>query len=153
MNFNGLFQFWIAQREKRLGLQISCKNGKPDSGQRQNRGNVHQTRNGTGGKLRAREPKKIHETHEDQPHRDFGKQLGTALDVARKKKKERHEKMEDQDEHRDDAPASVKPGAIETDFLGQVARPDDQELRKSEISPEHDESEQKLAEVVQVAAL
>src|SRR5580704_736745 len=153
MNFNSLFKFGIAQRKKRLGLQISGKDGEPDSGQRENRSNIHQTGNGVRGELWARQPKEIDEAHEDEPHRDFGKQLGAALDVAREKKKERHEKMEDQDDNGDDAPASIKPRTIEANLFGQIAGPNNQKLRETEISPEHDESEEKLAQVVQVAAL
>src|SRR5580692_4443193 len=90
MNLDSLFKFGIAQRQKRLALQISGKDGKPNSGQGQNR---------------------------------------------------------------DDAPASVEPSAIEADFLRQIAGPDNEELGETEISPEHDESEQELAKIVQVAVL
>src|ERR1700676_716612 len=153
MNFNGLFKFRIAQRQKRQALQISRKNGKPDSSKSENRANIHQAGNSARCKFGTGQPKEIDEAHENEPHRDFGQQFGAALDVARKKEKERREKVKDKDEDGDDAPASVKPGAIETDFFRQIAGPDDEELRKTEIGPQHDESEQELAQVVQVAAL
>src|SRR5580693_706011 len=130
MNFDGLFQFRIAQRQKRLGLQISRKDGKPDSGEREHHGNIHQTRDGVRGELRTREPKEIDQAHEDKPDRDFRKQLRTAFDISREQRKERHKEMEDQDEYGDDAPGSIKPAAVETDFLRQIAGPDDQELRE-----------------------
>src|SRR5580700_4421866 len=153
MNFNSLFKFRIAQRQERLGLQISGKDREPDSGQRQDGGNVHQAGNGARGELRARQPEEIDQAHENEPDSDFGQHLGAALEIAREKQKKRHKKVKDQDENSDDTPASIEPGAIETDFLGQVAGPDDEELGKTEISPEHDESKEKFAEVVQVAVL
>src|SRR5579862_8370962 len=108
MNFDGLFEFRIAQRQKRLSLQISGKDGKPDAGQSENRSDIHQAGNSVRRKLRARQPKQIDEAHENQPQSDFGKQIGVALQVSRKKRKERHEEMEDQDEHSNDAPPTVK---------------------------------------------
>src|SRR5580700_1424861 len=93
MNFNGLFKFRIAQRQKRLALQIPCKNEKPESGKGQDSRNIHQAGNSVRGKLRAREPIEIDQAHKNEPQGDFGQSPCVALEVARKKKKERHEKM------------------------------------------------------------
>src|SRR5579864_1983108 len=153
MNFDSLFKFRIAQRKQRLALQISCKDSKPDSGKGEDCGNIHQTRDSIRRKLRPRQPKKIDQAHENEPDGDFGQQFGTTLKVAREKRKKRHKKVKNQNENGDNAPGSVKPGTVKTDFLWQVAGPNDQELRETEISPEHDESKQQLAEVVQVAVL
>src|SRR5580704_19600598 len=98
MNFNRLFKLRIAQRQKRPGLYLSRKDGNPNSGQGQNGGKVHQTRDGVRSKLRTRQPKKIDQAHEDEPEGDFGQQPRVALKVAREKRKERHEKMKDQNE-------------------------------------------------------
>src|SRR5580658_1593917 len=153
MNFDSLFQLGITQRQKRLGFQISGKDGEPDSRESEDRRDVHQTGHGVGGELRTGEPKEIDEAHENEPDGDFRQQLRAALEVAGQERKEWHKKMEDQDEDRDKAPASVKARAIEADFFGQVAGPDNQKLRKAEVGPEHDKSEKEFAEVVQVAAL
>src|SRR5277367_1392904 len=117
MNGNGLFHFRIAQGQKRLGLQISGKDGEPDPGERENRREIHQAGNGIGRKFGARQPKQIDETHKNQPHRDFRQQRSAALEVARKKRKERNEKMKDKNDNRDDAPRTVEPASIEADFL------------------------------------
>src|SRR5260370_13825936 len=61
--------------------------------------------------------------------------------------------MEDQDDHRDDAPAAVEPRAIEADFFRLIAGPDDQELREIEIRPKHHESEEQFSQIVKVALL
>src|SRR4029077_5102694 len=128
MDFNGLFKSWITQREKRLALQISGKDGEPNPGKSDDCRNIHQTGNGARGELRPRHPKEIDQAHEDEPDRDFGQQFGAALEVAREQRKERHEKVEDQNHDSDDTPSSIEPRAVETNFFGQVAGPDDKEL-------------------------
>ena len=40
---------------------------------------------------------------------------------------------------------------IPCDFVRQVARPNDQELRKLHVGPKHHERQQKIAEVVEVS--
>ena len=47
-------------------------------------------------------------------------------------------------------PAAAHAGQVPGRLLGQVARPDDQELREGEVGPQHDEGEQQLAEVVEL---
>ena len=50
--------------------------------------------------------------------------------------------------------AASRRGAAQVpgDLLGQVAGPDDQELREGEVGPQHHEGEHQLAEVVEVSA-
>ncbi len=61
--------------------------------------------------------------------------------------------MEYQHDHGDDAPAAVQSRQIKTDLFRLVPRPDDQELRKIEVGPEHHKGKEQFAEVVQMALL
>src|SRR3989441_11409394 len=58
-----------------------------------------------------------------------------------------------QQNNRNGTPASIQPRAIKRDLLREVAGPDDQELREREISPQHHEREEQLAQIVQVPRL
>src|SRR5256885_15675291 len=67
--------------------------------------------------------------------------LHDALPILRQQQKKWNKKVEEQNDHSHDAPFAIQPRAIEADLLRLVAGPDDQELRKIEIGPKHDESE------------
>src|SRR5260370_24341590 len=95
----------------------------------------------------------MQKVHEDEPHSDLGEHSGVALHVLRKEQKKRYEEMEHQNDHGDDAPATVQPGAVEADFFGLIAGPDDQELREIEIGPEHHKIEKQFSQIVKVALL
>ena len=47
------------------------------------------------------------------------------------------------------SPAPVEPTHVPGDLLGQVAGPDDQELREREVAPEHRERQEQVAQVVE----
>ena len=48
-------------------------------------------------------------------------------------------------------PAARDPPEVPGDLLGEVARPDDQELRERHVGPEHRERQHQVAEVVERA--
>src|SRR5690348_12582559 len=153
MDFNGLFKFWFAQGEKRLALQISCKEGEPQPTKRNRHDKIKPTGQGAGSKFRPRGPEEIDQTHDDEQHGHFGKQAGAALQIARKQHEKGRKKMENQQEDGDEAPTSVQPAAIKADLVRQISRPDDQQLREGKIGPQHHESQQQLAEIAQVTSL
>src|SRR5216683_173023 len=153
MMLDGLRQFWVAQREKRALLQVKCKEAEPQSAESEGQSNVQPGGHGARSELRARHPIQIHKAHEDEPHGDLGEHSGVALHVLRKEQKKRHEEMEHQNDHGDDAPAAVQSCAIKADFLRLIAGPDDQELREIEIRPEHHESEEQFSQIVKMAFL
>ena len=76
--------------------------------------------------------------------------FGILLEILRKEKKERKHEMTAGASAADPAPAAVPALDVPHDFGRQVAGPGDQELRKIQIRPEHDQRQQQFAEVVQV---
>src|SRR5260370_9361096 len=153
MMLNSLRKFWVAQGTERDLLKINGKVAQPQSTKGDGQNNVKPRRHSAGSKLRTRHPEEIHEADENQPYGDLGEHLCVALHVFREKQEKRNEKVKDQDDHRNDAPATVQASAIKTDFFGQVPRPDDQKLREIEIRPEHDKSEQQFPQIMQMAPL
>src|SRR5690348_7377152 len=61
--------------------------------------------------------------------------------------------MEDQNDDSHHTPTAVKTGAIKADFIRLIPGPDDQKLRKAEISPKHQECQQQFAEIMKMTAL
>src|SRR5580698_9368565 len=94
------------------------------------------------------EPEEIEGLGEDHPLADAREALLVALDVAREQHGERNEPVEDEVESDDDAPVAADAIEVPGNLFGQVAGPDDEELREAEIDVEHDEGEGHLAEVV-----
>jgi len=73
---------------------------------------------------------------------DLRSTLALRFTSCERSRKKRHEEMEHQNDHGDDAPAAVQSRAVKIKliFFGLIAGPDDQELREVEIRPEHHES-------------
>src|SRR6266404_5505188 len=153
MDFNGLRKFWIAYRKHRELFQLSGKEKEPQSTKGQRRGEIPDSRQGGRGEFRARVPEKIDQTHKNQPDGYAAQEGGIALQLARKQQKERDTKMEDDNNYRDHSPLAMQARVIERDLLGLVAGPDDQQLRKLEVSPKHHEGQQQLAQIMNVARL
>src|ERR1700730_7968095 len=141
---NGLRKIGVAQREHRKLLQLSGKEEKPQTARGQRRSQVPHAGPGAGGKFRPGHPEQINQAHENEPDGHARKKLGVALQIARKQQEEWNEKMKNDDDDGDHAPLAVKTRAIEGDLFGLVAGPDDQQLGKVEISPQHDKREQQL---------
>src|SRR6266403_4801250 len=153
MDFNGLRVFWIAYRKNRELFQVPGEEKEPQSAKGQRRRKIPDSRQGGRGEFRARVPEKIDQTHKNQPDGYAAQEGGIALQVTRKQQEERDEKVKDNNDYRDHAPLAMQTRVIESDFLRLVAGPDDQQLRKLEISPEHHESQQQLAQIMNVARL
>src|SRR6266852_511053 len=153
MMLNSLRKFWVAQGKERQLLEIKGEVAQPQSTKGDGQNNVKPRWHSEGSKLRTRHPEEIHEAHENQPYGDLGEHLCVALHVFREKQEKGNEKVKDQDDHRNDAPAAVQARAIKADLFGQVPRPDDQKLREIEVRPEHDKSEQQFPQIMQMALL
>src|SRR6266705_3883023 len=153
MMLDSLRKFWVAQGKERQLLEIEGEVAQPQSTEGDGQNNIKPRRQSERSKLRTRHPEEIHEAHENQPYGDLGEHLCVALHFFREKQEKGNEKMKDQDDHRNDAPATVQARAIKADFFGQVPRPDDQKMREIEIRPEHDKSEQQFPEIMQMALL
>src|SRR6476646_9129041 len=107
----------VANRKKRVLLQIESEEAEPQPAERDRQDHVHQGWQGTLRKFRPRHPEKIHKAHENQPQGDLREHSCTTFHILGKEQEKRNEEMKNQHEHGNDAPATVQPCAIETDFL------------------------------------
>src|SRR5882762_602088 len=139
MDFNGLRKFWIADRKHRELLQLPGEEKEPQTTEGQRRGKIPDGRQGGGREFRARVPEKIDQTHKNQPNGYAAQEGWVALQIARKQQEERNKKVKDNNDYRDHAPLAMQARVIKSDFFRLVAGPDDQQLRKLKISPEHHE--------------
>src|SRR5690242_20500471 len=69
--------------------------------------------------------------------------------VARKEKRERNQELSEEDSESEPLPPAAAALQIPRNFLREVARPDDEELRKRDIGPEDDEGEEQVPEAVE----
>src|SRR5579859_2462356 len=150
---NGLRKFWIADGKHRELLQVSGEEKEPQATGGKHSGKIPDGGQGGVGEFRAGVPEQVDQAHEDQPNRHAGKKPGIALEVAGKQQEERNKEMKDEHDDGNHSPLAVQAGIVKADFLGLIAGPDDEQLRKLEISPKHHKSEQQLAQVVNVAEL
>jgi hypothetical protein len=67
MVLQGLCKVRVANRKKRVLLQIESEEAKPQSAERNRQDDVHQGWQGALREFGPRHPEKIHETHENQP--------------------------------------------------------------------------------------
>src|SRR6266853_4584065 len=153
MDFNGLRKFWIADRKHRELLQLPGEEKEPQTTEGQRRRKIPDGRQSGGCEFRPRVPEKIDQTHKNQPDSYTAQKGRVALQITRKQQEERDKKVEDDNNYRDHSPLAMQARVIESDFLRLVAGPDDQQLRKLEVSPEHHEGQQQLAQIVNVARL
>ncbi|MCG3163087.1 MAG: hypothetical protein JMDDDDMK_04465 [Acidobacteria bacterium] len=72
------------------------------------------------------------------------------LQLARQQQQKRQRELKGDQQNADPAPVRFHAWQIKRNLFGQIARPDDQQLRKSQISPDHHEGEQQLAHVVKM---
>src|SRR5712672_306668 len=153
MDFNGLRKFWIAYRKHRELFQLPDEEKEPQSTKGQRRSEIPDGRQSRRREFRSRVPEKIDQTHKNQPNGYAAQEGWVALQIAREQQEERNEKVKDNNDYRDHAPLAMQARVIESDFLWLVAGPDDQQLRKLEVSPEHHEGQQQLAQIMNVARL
>src|SRR6266404_7244868 len=125
MVLEDLLKIWVANRKKRVLLQIEGKKSQPQSAERDRQDKVQPGWQGARREFRPRHPEKIHEAHENQPQRNFRENLCIALHVLRKKQEKGNEEMKNQHEHGHYAPATIEPRAIEADLLREIAGPND----------------------------
>src|ERR1017187_116868 len=94
------------------------------------------------------EPEQIEGLGEDHPLADADEALFVALDVAREQHGERDQPVEEEVQGNDDAPVAANAIEIPGNFFGEVAGPDDEELREGQVDIEHDKGEGELAQIV-----
>src|SRR5690242_11939304 len=141
MILNGLLKIRVTERQQRALLQIKSKKAEPQSTKGNRQYQVEPRRHRALSEFRPGHPEKIHETHEYQPHGDFGNNLGSAFQVLREQQEKGNKEVEDDDDHGDHAPSAIQPRAIEANLFGLVAGPDDEQLGEIEIGPKHHKCE------------
>src|SRR5258708_4808900 len=149
----GLRRGWMSEREHGEVFHVRDEEKKPQTAGGKRRTNGPYVRQSPRRKFRASHPEKVDQAHQDQPNGHGGQDFGIALKVARKQQKERDKKVEDDHDDGHHAPLAVQARIVKGDFLRQIAGPNDKKLGEIEISPEHQESKQQFAHVVNVARL
>src|SRR5580658_2428698 len=98
--------------------------------------------------VRLDKPELVEGHGEDHDAAGYRETLLVSLQIAREQQRERNQPVEEEVEGDDDAPAAADAVEVPVDLVGQVARPDDEELAEVEINIEHHESKRELAQVV-----
>src|SRR5262245_22665870 len=120
----------IVHRDERVPAELLREEPQPDAGQGQRDADVGQAdRQGArAGEVGRHEPDQIDEPDGHDEPRDPREEQRPPLEIARQQQAERQREVPKHDEQADEAPAVLEPLEIERNLLGQVARPDDQEL-------------------------
>src|SRR5262245_2958503 len=145
----------IVDRDERVLAELLREEPQPDASHRERDTDVGQA-DRQGARLREvgrHEPDQIHEADGHDEPREAREKQRPPLEIARQQQAERQREVPDHEEQADEAPAVLEPLEIERNLLGQVARPDDQELREREVRPQHHEGEHQLAQIVEVHGL
>src|SRR5450759_4736600 len=150
--FQNLLQVWGILRHQRALLQLREEVRQPEADQADGDGEIQEAEAEA---LRAEagrdQPVEIDEAHRQNEQRDRSQQFEIAFQIAREQEREGQREMADHQQQSDELPAVIEAGQIPRDLFGQVARPDDEELGERKVRPHHDQGEQELAEIVQMA--
>src|SRR6266700_257614 len=96
------------------------------------------------------EPEQIDQVHTHDRQRHSGKAWHSPLDTTRQQEQERKDEVYYKQRQPDPLPATLGTVHIPGNLLWQIPRPDNQELGKSDVGPEHNEGQQKVPEVVKM---
>src|SRR5579862_1091186 len=144
----------VVELNQRPRLQVGAEVGQPEGDEGHGNSDVLKDAEREveipGGVLEVgfNQPEEVEGLGKDHPLADADEALLVALDVARQQQREGDHPVEDEVQGDDDTPVAADAVEIPGDLLGQVARPDDEELAEGEVDVEHHESKRQLAEVV-----
>src|ERR1700678_4282651 len=93
-------------------------------------------------------PINIDHAHKEYPGSEAHQGPRFALQLARQQQRKRHRELEHGQKHSYFSPAPIHAAHEPRDLVRQVAGPNDQPLRKIEVSPHHHESKNQFAVVV-----
>ena len=96
------------------------------------------------------EPVNIHKRQHNQPPGHDGKRAQAPLYSALEQQKKGHREVHHDQKYGQSSPSAKCARHVPRDFIFQVAGPDDQELRKRHISPEHHECQHQVAKIVEL---
>src|SRR5215469_6362094 len=153
MVLNGLRKIGVAERQQRTLLQIEREEAQPQSAEGDGQNEIQPGGHGARSEFWPSHPEQVDQPHKNQPRGDFRKNFGVALKVLREKQKKRNKKVKHNHDHGHDSPLAVEARSVKADFLGLVAGPDDQQLRKSEVGPKHHKRQKQFSQVVQMTRL
>src|SRR5882724_708699 len=138
----------IVERQKRLRAKLAEEHPEPDAADARGRRQVQPMDGETVWMEKRHElPEDLDEPHDDDEPGHEREPPAVALQVARQEHEERQEEVAEDESDRDRVPRTARVLEVPLDLLGQVSRPDDQELREREVRVHHDEREHELAEV------
>src|SRR5579859_4708249 len=98
--------------------------------------------------IRFNQPEHIPAAGEDHDLADQDNAVFVPFQVAREEQREGNEPVEHEVQRSDHAPAPANAVEIPGNLFREVARPDDKELRKSDVNVEHHEGKSQFAQVV-----
>src|ERR1700733_7145220 len=93
-------------------------------------------------------PIDVDHTREYNPGGNPHQRTRLTLQPAREQERERHRELEQHQKQRYIFPSAMQAKEEPRNFIRQVARPDDEQLREIEVRPDHNESQHELAMVV-----
>src|SRR5262249_53463833 len=108
---------------------------------------------GSVAELGARQPEQIDKAHKNHPYRNYRHPARVFLDVLPQQDEKGNKEVEDKNNDGDDSPLSIQARIKKGNFFRLVTRPNDQQLREAEVSPQHDKCKEELSEVVEVSFL
>ena len=147
--FECRFKLRIVNRNQRSFTQLPGKEREPQTTKTNQRDHVQPDPCVTG-KRRHQHPQKIHHTHHEDHYRNYHELARIPFDAPRQQEQERRREMEYSDRDDKRAPAAVYALELPADLFRKIAGPDDQILRKREVRPEHDESQQQFPKIMKV---
>src|SRR5438132_9714919 len=99
---------------------------------------------------RSDHPERIHDAHEQYQQRDVSQCPRVALVTPRQQKEPWNEELKRYQQRSRPLPAMPQSAEIPVDLFRNITRPYDQQLRKREIGPEHEESEQEIPKIMKM---
>src|SRR5271157_2350593 len=135
-------------RQQRTRSQVVEEVGHPKTADPGNDREMHPADVKRGMRRRLNMPKNIDDAHDYEPRSEPDQTARFALQLPREQERERHGEMEHHEKQADVLPPAIHAAHVPRNFFRQVARPDDEPLRKIEVRPDHDEGEHELAVVV-----
>ena len=84
-------------------------------------------------------PEDVDVAHDQHPCGQPYHAFRPALEGPRKQEQERQHEMEDKQRQSDTLPAAVKAAGVPGDLRWKVSRPGNQQLRETEVGPQHGE--------------
>src|SRR5579872_2869423 len=139
----------IVQWQQRTALQLAHEIRHPNTPDANRQEKIKQIEARAGVKSRHHHPVDIDKIHHDQRAAENRKHLDAPLDGPQEQEIEGNGKGKKNHHQCDAGPAARGAGEVPGNLLVEVSRPDDQKLRKRQVSPEHDEGQHEIAEIVE----